>query len=145
MLTKEQAFPLPFIGEYVPRGLAEFKLHHPFKYVDDEDPSQNVTVPIYDPTINFCTDGGSIPPIAYLVIGSPWRGKYVEATIIHDWECFMATTLKERHAADKKFLKMLKILGVPYWKRRLMYRGVRAGAWWNKKKILAKGKNNPSS
>jgi len=142
MYTKKQAFPLPFIGEYVPRGLAEFKLHHEFKYIDDDDPSKNVTVPVYDPKLKFLTDGGSIPPIAYLVIGSPWRGKYVEATIIHDWECFLAKTLEERKAADKKFYKMLGILGVSHWKKRAMYRGVRMGAWWNKKKILAKGKTD---
>ena len=138
MLTKEQAFPLPFIGEYIPRGLAEFKLHAPFWYVD-EDPSKSVLVPIYDPKLDFSTDGGSIPPIAYFLIGSPWRGKYVEAVIIHDWECFLATTLEERKAADKKFYKMLGILGVAHWRKRAMYRGVRMGAWW-KYSILKKCK-----
>ena len=137
--TKKEAFPLPFIGEYVPRGLAEWKMHHEFKYVD-EDSTKSVTVPVYDPNLRFLTDGASIPPIAYLLIGSPWRGKYVEAAIIHDWECFLAKTLAERKAADKKFKKMLGILGVALWKRKLMYRGVRMGAWWNKKKIIAKGK-----
>lgn len=140
--TKEQAFPLPFIGEYNGGGLAQWKPYRPFKYVDEEDPSQNVTVPIYDPAIDFKTDGASIPPLVYPIVGSPWRGKYVEAAIIHDWECHQAKTLEERKKADKKFLKMLCILKVAKWKRRIMYRGVRAGAWWNKKKILAKGVNN---
>ena len=138
MLTKTEAFPLPFIGEYHGAGLAQFKLYKPFKYID-EDPTQSVTVPIYDPVLDIKTDGASIPPVVYSIIGSPWRGKYVEAAIIHDWECDQAKTLKERHAADKKFLKMLKILKIPYWKQRVMYRGVRAGAWLNKKKILANG------
>ena len=138
MLTKAQAFPLPFIGEYVSRGKAEFKPHAPFKYID-EDPTKSVTVPIYDPKLKFLTDGGSIPPAVYPIIGSPWRGKYIEAVIIHDWECFLATNAAERKAADKKFYKMMTILGVAHWKRRTMYRGVRVGAWW-KYSILKKGK-----
>ena len=144
MKTKKQAFPLPFIGEYVGDGLAQFKPYKPFKYID-ENPKDSVTVPIYDPKVDFKTDGGSIPPIAYLLIGSPWRGKYIEAVIIHDWECYHAKTLAERKKADKKFHKMLTILGVAHWRRRAMYRGVRMGAWWNKKKILAKGKKLPKS
>ena len=138
MYTKEQAFPLPFIGEYVPRGLAEFKPHEPFQYVD-EDPKQSVTVPIYDPKIDFKTDGGSIPPLVYPIMGSPWRGKHVYPVIIHDWECFLATNAEERKKADKKFYKMLTICGVAHWRRRAMYRGVRAGAWW-KYSVLKKGK-----
>ena len=133
MLTKAQAFPLPFRGEYVPRGLAEFKLFEPFHYID-EDPWESVIVPV-----DFITDGGSIPPVVYPIIGSPWRGPYVEATIIHDWECFLAKNAKERKKADKKFYKMLEILGVPRWKRKAMYRGVRMAAWW-KYSILKKGR-----
>ena len=133
MYTKKEAFPDPFIGQYVGDGLAQFALHEPFRYVD-EDSKESVLVPI-----GFVTDGGSIPPMAYSIIGSPWRGKYVEAVIIHDWECFLADTLKKRKKADKKFKKLLGILKVSFWKRELMYRGVRVGAWLNGKKIVAKG------
>jgi len=138
MLTKAQAFPLPFIGEYVGKGLAQFKPYRPFQYVD-EDPSKSVTVPMYNSTLNFLTDGGSIPPAVYPIIGSPWRGKYVEAVIIHDWECFLARNATERKAADKKFYKMLGILGVAHWRKRAMYRGVRMGAFW-KYSVVAKFK-----
>ncbi len=129
--TKKEAFPLPFIGEYAGKGLAQFKLHEPFQYID-EDPNESVTVPIYDPAIDFKTDGGSIPPIAYFIVGSPWRGKYVEATIPHDWECHNAKTPEERKKADKKFLKMLRILKIAHWRKRVLYRGVRVGAYWKK-------------
>ena len=118
MLTKAQAYPLPFIGQYL--GFrARFKLHELFKYVD-EDPSENVTVPI-----EALTDGGSIPPFVYGIIGGPWSGKYVEAVIIHDWECHIAKTQEDRRKADMKFLKGMEILGVAWWRRRVMWRAVR--------------------
>ena len=118
---KEKAFPLPFKGEYM-GSLAQFALLTKFKYINGKD---KVNVPI-----GFITDGASIPPLVFSLIGSPWRGKYVEATIPHDYLCYLAVTPEERKEAARMFLDGLKILGVSAFKRWLMYRAVRLGDWW---------------
>ena len=73
-----------------------------------------VTIPA-----GFVTDGASSPWYARWLI--PRRGKYTFAAYIHD-HCLK--TMSRREAA-LKFYKALVVLGVPKWKRRLMYRAVR--------------------
>ena len=121
MITKKEAFPLPFRGEYL-GSKARFKLLEPFAYRNGED---EVDVPI-----GFITDGGSIPPIVFSIIGSPWRGKYVEATISHDYTRSIAITPEDYRKSDRMFLDGMRILKVALWRRRIMWRFVRAHAWW---------------
>ena len=130
MITKEQAFPLPFIGHYL--GFrARFKLHAPFQYRNGKD---KVDVPI-----EAKTDGGSIPPFVYSIIGGPWSGRYVEAVIIHDYLRSIAVTYEDYKRADMIFLDCMEICKVAWWRRRTMWRFVRAQAWY----VLRK-KNTPS-
>ena len=121
MLTKEQAYPLPFDGRYQ-GSEAKFALLAPFAYRNGND---KVDVPI-----GFITDGGSIPPLVYSIIGGPWSGHYIEAAIIHDWECYLAKTVEDRRKADDRFLIGMRICKVKLWRRRVMWRAVRAQAWW---------------
>ncbi|KKN45055.1 hypothetical protein LCGC14_0686800 [marine sediment metagenome] len=121
MLTKEEAYPLPFIGQYL-GSKAQFRLVALFQYRNGDD---EVDVPV-----DFVTDGGSIPPIAYSIIGSPWRGKYVEATIPHDYSRSIAITPEDYKNADRMFLEGMEICKVKPWRRRVMWRFVRAHAWW---------------
>ncbi len=120
MLTKEQAYPLPFDGRYQ-GSEAKFALLAPFAYRNGND---KVDVPI-----GAITDGGSVPPWAYIIVGTHWKGKYVEAAIIHDWNCHLAKTVKDRRAADARFLIGMKICKVKLWRRRIMWRAVRAQAY----------------
>ena len=117
MRSIEETFPLPLKGEFV--GRSQWKLTHPFRYVN---PPVDLEVPT-----GFTTDGASIPKIAYPLIGSPWGGRYAKAAVPHDYRYYTQTI--PRRKADKQFIDGMTILGVPWWKKRLMYRVVRLGGW----------------
>ncbi len=121
MLTKEQAYPLPFIGQYL--GFrARFKLHAPFQYRNG-----NISI---DVPIEAKTDGGSIPPAVYSIIGGPWSIRCIEPVIIHDWECHLAVTVEDRVKADNNLLVGMRICKENLWRRQVIWRSVKAQAWW---------------
>ncbi|EKB5615074.1 DUF1353 domain-containing protein, partial [Salmonella enterica] len=53
----------------------------------------------------------------------PPDGKYAKAAIIHDW--MYDNALRTKKEADKIFLDGMTVLGVPKWKRVIMYWAVR--------------------
>ena len=124
MININSAFPNPLDVRYVDER--QFKLLEPFAYI-------NSPVKIVVPA-GFITDGASIPKAVWSIVGSPWTGKYVYATIPHDWG--YTTQTMTRREVDDIFNEGMRILGVSWWKRKLMYRCVRMFAWvcWNKKK-----------
>jgi len=79
----------------------------------------------------YLTDGASIPKFAWVLIGSPWSGKYPRAAVIHDWLCSSeGVILNTRNRLTKKetddvFLEMMKFLGVSWFKRCKMHKAVR--------------------
>jgi hypothetical protein len=99
-------------------------------YVGYEGSTEVVRVPQ-----GFLTDFASIPRLAYSVIGGP-TGKYGKAAVIHDWLYQNPTDAdsvavlrpeKRRRRVDQIFLEGLKVLGVSWWKRTIMYTAVRVG------------------
>jgi hypothetical protein len=92
-----------------------------------------ITVPV-----GFVNDLASIPqPLMWLF---PVNGRHRWAAVIHDWLYSKKGILGERQQFTRKecdliFLEGMKVMGVPWWKRRSMYRGVRAGGWvfWSNK------------
>ncbi|EAQ9999427.1 DUF1353 domain-containing protein, partial [Salmonella enterica] len=50
-------------------------------------------------------------------------GKYAKAAIIHDW--MYDNALRTKKEADRIFLDGMAVLGVPKWKRLVMYQAVR--------------------
>jgi len=73
----------------------------------------------------FLSDGASVPWWARWAL--PKRGIYVFAAYLHDY----LLTVTTRKRAAMKFLYAMKVLGVPKWKRRLMFQGVRTHDWWH--------------
>ncbi len=73
----------------------------------------------------FISDGASIPRFFWRLIGSPWSGKYGRAAVVHDFMCFSKEFTRKQ--ADIVFYESMKELGVPYWKRKIMYFAVRFG------------------
>ena len=121
-MTKEQAFPLPLDIRY--QGFrAKFKLLAPFQYRNGKD---KVDVPV-----EAKTDGGSIPPAVYSIIGGPWSGRYVEPVVVHDYTRSIAITPEDYKNSDRMLLDGMKICKVAWWRRRVMWRFVRAHAWWS--------------
>ena len=84
------------------------------------------------------TDGASIPRFFWRLIGPPMTGRYRQAAVIHDagytgdlqWRIDGALREYDRKAVDALFLRLMKALGVPWWRRRLMYLAVR---WFGRK------------
>ena len=81
--------------------------------------------------VGFKTDFASIPQFAWSIVGCP-TGLYSNAAIIHDYIYFYGCT--NRKMADKIFYAGMKTLGVPFWKRKIMYFSVKmfAGKIWKK-------------
>ena len=104
----------------------------------------------------FVTDFASIPRVVRLAI--PVSGRHRYPAVIHDWfyrtlmllTCERVQTLIDigtfsdsREIADAVFNEANRVIGVSYWKRRMLHRGVRVGGWvtYNKNiKLMRKGK-----
>ncbi len=82
----------------------------------------------------FISDGGSIPPIAWPIIGSPFVGHYRKSVLVHDK--FYATQNYSRKYSDRVFIEGMRDEGVSLWKRMVMWSYVKALGWypWNKHK-----------
>jgi len=77
------------------------------------------------------TDFASIPAALWSLVGHP-AGTYVQASVLHDYIYRQPGVLVTRTKADAMFLEGMTVLGVSWWKRRLMWAGVRAfgaAAW----------------
>lgn len=82
---------------------------------------------------DFILDFGSIHRSLWVIIGGPASGKYRRGAFVHDW--LYACQRVSRKESDKIFLDMMTKDKVNYFKKYLIYLGVRAGGWyaWNSK------------
>ncbi len=79
---------------------------------------------------SLATDGASIPKIFWSVFGSPLRGKYVKAAVIHDQYC--VTRIEPWESVHKMFHEALLAAGVDKIKAKIMYAAVYLGGpRWN--------------
>lgn len=88
----------------------------------EDYPVRGFTVPK-----GFISDWASVPALLDGVV--PSFGPYAPAAIAHDYLYSMGGVLPyvTRKQADDLFLDLMAELGVPWWKRSLMYRAVRIG------------------
>lgn len=92
----------------------------------------------YETTIpaGFLSDGLSIPRWAQPLINTSASPQFIVAGIYHDYLYKVWPNKKiTRKEADILFLKVMKGLGVGFWRRRTIYLGVRAGGFtsWHKR------------
>lgn len=116
-------------GEFIGQVIAKFhsdgrsmKLVKPFAYIDPTGHQWNVPK-------GYVIDGASIPGALWSIIGSPFAGKYRDASVIHDY----FVDKKNRHwkAVHKVFLNAMLTSGVSNFKAKLMYLAVyRFGPRW---------------
>lgn len=74
------------------------------------------------------TDFASIPRLFWPIVGHPATKSFQKPAAIHDKLCAKAWEkgkYTERQFADAAFSYLLAEEGVPYWKRSVMYLGVR--------------------
>jgi hypothetical protein len=65
------------------------------------------------------TDGASIPPVFWSVIGGPFEGKYRDAAVIHDYECCIKA--RPWRAVHRMFYAGMMANGEALWRAKLMY------------------------
>lgn len=107
-------FTTPAILELMDRYL--WKIHQPFEFYLTDDETDIIEVPV-----GFITDLASVPRIFWSLL--PPNGKYAKAAIIHDY--LYDNALRTKEQADLIFLDAMAVLGVPKWKRWLMYQSVK--------------------
>ena len=93
----------------------------PFVYrVGSVDSDEIIFVPA-----GFRTDFASIPHWAWPVMGHP-AGKHGKAAVVHDF-LYQSPGDYSRRRCDQVFLEGMKVLGVGWLKRTIMYSAVRLG------------------
>ena len=70
----------------------------------------------------FVCDGASIPKLFWSFIGSPFD-RYLFAAVLHDWLVTDTENFTSKEA-DDLFLEAMEELGIPMWKRDIMWRAV---------------------
>ncbi|HIC6968973.1 TPA: DUF1353 domain-containing protein, partial [Salmonella enterica subsp. enterica] len=101
---------LEMLGHYL------WRVHEPFTFYLSDDNSDIIEVPA-----GFITDLATIPRIFWILLLPD--GKYAKAAIIHDY--LYDNALRTKWEADRIFLDGMSVLGVPRWKRTIMYWAVR--------------------
>ncbi|EDU8189745.1 DUF1353 domain-containing protein [Salmonella enterica subsp. diarizonae] len=101
---------LEMLGHYL------WRVHESFTFYLSDDNSDVIEVPA-----GFITDLATIPRIFWILL--PPDGKYAKAAIIHDY--LYDNALRTKWEADRIFLDGMTVLGVPRWKRTIMYWAVR--------------------
>lgn len=71
--------------------------------------------------VGFITNFASVPRLFWSIL-APW-GRHMKAAVMHDY--FYRTGCVSRLDADRLFYRMMKQLGVSWWRRHTMYRTVR--------------------
>lgn len=75
-------------------------------------------------------DGASIPRVFWSIIGSPWSGKYTNASVVHDWFC--AVRIRPWKETHRMFHEAMLVSGVSRTQAKIMYLAVRyAGPTWD--------------
>lgn len=77
----------------------------------------------------YLTDFATVPPLLWSVVAP--TGKHAKAAVIHDW--IYDNRIGPRKWCDDVFYEAMKVSGVSWWKRKLIYWSVRlrgAGYYW---------------
>lgn len=69
----------------------------------------------------FKTDFASVPPVVRKFI--PPSGRYAQAAVVHDY--LYLNKIGDRETADRIFLEAMKVAGVRWYTRSIMFRSVR--------------------
>ena len=98
---------------------SEFEYH-----VGVEGSENKIKVPV-----GFPPDIASIPRLFWIIY--PPDGQYTQAAVLHDYLYNIQD--RPRATADAIFLEAMQVLGVPFLRRKIIYRAVRLFGWipWN--------------
>jgi len=107
----------------------QFKLKKEFLFKDPNGLAWNVPS-------DEVVDGASIPQIFWSFIGGPFDGKYINASVIHDYYC--RTKSRTAHDTHRNFYYGMRAVGVSDWQAKAMYWAVSAfGPSWKLERRIA--------
>lgn len=95
----------------------KFEILQPFEFHVGEFPSEEVIVV----PAGTVTDLASVPRLLWAIF--PPHGRWAKAAIVHDY--LYQGAIKTKDYADRVFFDAMTVLGVPKWRRVLMYWAVR--------------------
>jgi hypothetical protein len=75
--------------------------------------------PTWTAPVGTLTDGASIPPVFWSIIGGPFEGKYRDAAVNHDYEC--CTKTHRWQDVHRMFYAGMMANGEDMWRAKLMY------------------------
>jgi hypothetical protein len=119
------------INNLPPGGMHLYLLPDGLNFVLTKDKTFDTTIGNVTIQAGFVSDGPSIPPRLRSIINS--LGKHFFAAFLHDlwyrviWARIVGQVTVTKQMADDIFLKEMKDLKVPWWRRRLMWRAVQVG------------------
>lgn len=120
-----------FIDDAKPRP--QFKIDQDFRF---EDPNGLLWL---TPTGTH-VDGASIPQFFWSIIGGPFEGAYINASVIHDHYC--RTKERTAHDTHRNFYYGMMASSVPEWKADLMHWAVSTfGPSWKLEKRVVMNQN----
>jgi len=89
-----------------------FKLEQPFRF---RDPNGM----LWSAPAGVEVDGASIPQAFWSIIGGPFEGAYINASVIHDHYC--TTRARTAHDTHRNFYYGMRASGVSKWQAKLMH------------------------
>lgn len=89
-----------------------FKLENEFRF-DDPNGLQWIA------PAGIEVDGASIPQVFWSLVGGPFEGEYINASVIHDFYCRAKS--RTAHDTHRNFYYGMRASGVPEWKATYMY------------------------
>lgn len=124
-------FLTPLDVELVDDNANKWRLRSPLAY-DSDLVGHVIGIPA-----GFVTDFASVPriPVAFWLTGDCAH----EPAVVHDY--LYATCEVPRDMADAVLLEAMEVVGVPAWRRWVIYAGVRVGGWqfYGKRKQAPEG------
>lgn len=108
------------------KGRRVWMVLSPFTFTGELNGEPHVTIV----TKGFLTDFASVPPVVRKFIQPV--GPYAKAAVVHDYR--YKHKLGDRKTADRIFLEAMRVSGVSWPTRSIMYRAVRLFGWkgWGK-------------
>ena len=90
-----------------------------FAYTDENGITSTVIASKEHP---FIFDFATIPQFAWSLVGGPADGKYRNAAVVHDWDCWIQD--EPWQVVHRRFLSGMKFSGVITWKRWTLFLAV---------------------
>lgn len=104
-------------GKFIIGAKRLFELTNKFAFIDSRDVRWEVPA-------KARVDGASIPQVFWSVIGGPFDGEYVAASVIHDWYCDKRS--RSWQDTHRVFYDAMLVSNVPPTKAKIMFWAV----WW---------------